>query len=231
MTNFKTCLRERQVVIGTLATMASGNIAELLSRVGFDYIWIDSEHGPAGFVEIQTMIQAVGERCPTLVRVPSSDDVWIKKALDSGCDGVVVPQVNSAEEARQVVSSCYYPPRGSRSVGMTRAHGFGLSFADYLHNANDRVAVIVQVEHIKAVQQIDRIAAVEGLDAIFVGPFDLSGSLGLLAEIDHEQVQQATTQVLESCKRHDLPVGIFCVDSQAARTAISAGFTMIALGA
>lgn len=230
MCSLKTCLRERRIVIGTLATMASSNIAELLARVGFDFVWIDSEHGPAGFMEIQSMIRAVGDRCPTVVRVPCSDDVWIKKALDAGCDGIVVPQVNSAEQARRVVSSCFYPPKGTRSVGVTRAHGFGLSLDDYLRDANNRISVIVEVEHIEAVRHVDEIAAVDGIDAIFVGPFDLSGSLGVLAEINHEQVRRAVAEVLDSCARHDLPVGFFCVDSHAAREAIAAGFTMIALG-
>jgi len=113
---------------------------------------------------------------------------------------------------------------------VARAHGFGLSFGGYLRDASDRVSVIVQVEHIDAVQQVDEIAAVEGLDAIFVGPFDLSGSLGVLTEINHEQVRQATARVLDACVRHNLSVGFYCVNSHAAREAISVGFTLIALG-
>ncbi len=230
MNTLKHRLQAEHTVIGTLVTMASSNVADLLSRVGFDFLWIDAEHGPAGFVEMQSMLQAAGDRCPALIRVPSSDDVWIKKALDTGCDGVVVPQVNSAEQARQVVASCSYPPKGTRSVGITRAHGYGLSFSESLRSANDSVAIICQIEHIDAVERIDQIAAVDGVDALFVGPFDLSGSLGVPAQLGHPDVRDAIARVVEAGRRHGIALGFFAVDPHAAIEAIAQGFTMIGLG-
>jgi 2-dehydro-3-deoxyglucarate aldolase/4-hydroxy-2-oxoheptanedioate aldolase len=228
--NFKSRLKSRELLIGPLVTIPATDVAEMLSLVGFDYLWIETEHAPTNFAQAQMMIQAAGGRCPCLVRVPENQEVWLKKALDIGCNGIVIPQVKSAAEARAAVEACLYPPAGRRSVGVGRAHQYGMAFQDYVATVNDELAVILQVEHIEGVRNIESIIAVPGIDAILVGPFDLSGSLGLLGQINHPEVQAAIAEIKRQCEAANLPAGIFAVDAQAAKKAIGQGFNLIALG-
>jgi 2-keto-3-deoxy-L-rhamnonate aldolase RhmA len=227
---FKARLRNRETLIGPLVSITSTEVAEIMSLVGFDYLWIDTEHGPAGFVHAQMMIQAAAGRCACLVRVPENKEVWFKKALDIGCDGVVVPQVRSAAEAERAIEWCLYPPAGKRSVGITRAHDYGMSFQEYVRVVNDELTIVLQVEHADGVRNIESIVDVPGIGAILIGPYDLSGSLNLLGQITHPQVQEAIGEVRRHCERAGVPVGIFAGDAEAAIDAIGQGFTLIALG-
>jgi 2-dehydro-3-deoxyglucarate aldolase/4-hydroxy-2-oxoheptanedioate aldolase len=205
------------------------DVAEILALVGFDYLWIDLEHGPGDFAAAQMMIQGAGGRCPCLIRVPENRDVWIKKALDTGADGVVIPQVNSAEEARRAVAACKYPPEGTRGAGVGRAHDYGMALSDYLERANRTVAVIAQIEHIDAVDNVGEILAVPGIDCLFVGPLDLSGSLGLLGQMSHPEVQAATAIVVTRAQAAGMPLGLFVPDGYAAQAAAGRGFNLIAM--
>jgi 2-dehydro-3-deoxyglucarate aldolase/4-hydroxy-2-oxoheptanedioate aldolase len=143
MSTFKGKLGDESPLIGVIASLGSVESVELLSHAGLDFIWIDAEHSAIGVPEIQAMVQAVAGRCATVVRVPSNEEAWIKKVLDTGCDGIIVPQVNSAEAARRAVQSCYYPPKGRRSVGATRAQTYGFKSAEYFNSANELVSVIL----------------------------------------------------------------------------------------
>jgi 2-keto-3-deoxy-L-rhamnonate aldolase RhmA len=227
--SLKARLKNRETLLGTLLTLPSPDVAEIMSLLGWDYVWIETEHAPMGFVQAQTMIQAVGGRCPCLVRVPENKEVWIKKALDIGCDGIVIPQVRSAAEARQTVEWCLYPPQGKRSVGVSRAHGYGMAFQDYVQTVNQELTIVLQVEHIAAVEDIQAIVAVPGIDAILIGPFDLSGSLGVLGQITHPQVQEAIRETKRHCDQAGVPIGIFAVDAASAKGFIEQGFSLIAL--
>jgi 2-keto-3-deoxy-L-rhamnonate aldolase RhmA len=227
---FKARLKNRETLVGPLVTIASTDVAEIMSLVGFDYLWIDTEHGPADSVHAQMLIQAAAGRCPCLVRIQENKEVWFKKALDTGCDGIVVPQVRSAAEAKRAIEWCLYPPAGERSVGVTRAHDYGMSFQEYVRTVNDELTIVLQVEHADGVRNIESIVDVPGIDAILIGPFDLSGSLNLLGQIAHPQVQEAIGEIRCHCERAGVPVGIFAVDAEAAIDAIEQGFTLIALG-
>ena len=234
MDNLKKRLKSGETLIGPILIIPSPDVAEIMALVGFDYLWIDLEHGPGDIIQAQALIQAVGGRCPCVIRVPENKEVWIKKALDTGCDGVVVPQVRTAAEAQEAVACCLYPPEGRRGAGAGRAQGYGMTFQDYVAKANETVVIIIQIEHADAVRNIDEILAVPGIDAVLIGPFDLSGSLGLLGQITHPRVQEAIETVRSLCiQRHSLearvPLGIYAVDAQAARGAIAGGFTLIAL--
>jgi 2-dehydro-3-deoxyglucarate aldolase/4-hydroxy-2-oxoheptanedioate aldolase len=226
-------LKERltngETLIGSLVTLPSPDIAEIMSLVGFDYLWIDTEHSAMGFTHAQMMIQAVGGRCPCIVRVPENDPVWLKKALDTGCDGIVVPQVNSAQEAKKAIDHCLYPPLGQRSVGVSRAQDYGMSFDEYVRKANEALTIVLQVEHIEGVQNIEAIVAVPGIDAILIGPFDLSGSLGVLGQITHPEVKDAMDKVRHICEKSDVPLGVFAVDPNSAKSLIAEGYHLIAL--
>jgi 2-keto-3-deoxy-L-rhamnonate aldolase RhmA len=228
--SLKSRLARREPLVGPLITLPSPEIAEIMCTVGFDYLWIETEHAPMGFADAQMMIQAVGGRCPCVVRVPDNAEAWIKRALDIGCDGIVIPQIKSGAEAREAVQWCLYPPAGKRGVGIGRAHGYGMAFQEYVDAANDQLAIILQVEHIDGVRNIRSIVETPGIDAILIGPFDLSGSLGLLGEIDHPRVTEAIQEIKRHCEEARVPVGMFVVDAPAARRCIDDGFTLVALG-
>lgn len=227
--SFKTRLRS-ETLIGPILSLACPDVADLLSRVGFDYLWIDLEHSPMSVADAQVLIQATGGRVPCLIRVPEVSEAWIKKTLDTGCDGIVIPQIRSAAEAQAAVDWCLYPPLGRRGAAMTRAHGFGLGFGDYVRHINERLAIILQVEHIDAVNDIEGIAAIPGVAALFVGPFDLSGSMGLLGQVDHPDVQSAIERVVAAGERLNVPLGLFVTDAGGARSARDRGFRIIAFG-
>jgi 2-dehydro-3-deoxyglucarate aldolase/4-hydroxy-2-oxoheptanedioate aldolase len=201
-----------------------------LAELGFDWLFIDAEHSPLGMREAQVLLQAAGPHCPCLVRVPAGDEVWIKKALDIGAAGVIVPQVHTAEQARRVVHLCRYPPEGTRGVGVARAHGYGARFQEYLETANEQVAVVIQAESAEAVDQIQSIVEVPGIDAVLIGPYDLSSSLGKAGQLDDPGVQGAIAAVTESCQRAGIPLGAFGVSAPAVRPFLERGFTLIAVG-
>lgn len=226
---FKARLHAHETLIGPLISLPAPDVSDLLSRAGFDYLWIDLEHSPLDVAHAQAHIQAAGSRCPCIIRVPEASEAWIKKALDTGCDGVIIPQIRSAAEARAAVAWCLYPPAGRRGAGPTRAHGWGLAFGEYVTTANDALAIILQIEHIDAANDIEAILQTPGVAALFVGPYDLSGSLGLLGQVNHPQVQEAIDRVIAACRAAGMPLGLYVGDAAGARAAIARGFSMIAL--
>lgn len=228
--SLKDRIRQGELLIGSLVTVPSLDVAEVMARVGFDYLWIEAEHAPMDFVHVQSLIQAVGGRCPCLVRIPDKQEVFVKKALDTGCEGIVVPQIRSAEEARQIVDWSLYPPAGQRSVGVSRAHGYGMRFQEYVDRVNDELVIVLQAEHVEAVEHIEAIVEVPGIDAVLVGPYDLSGSLGVLGKVDHPRVREAIERIEVGCEAAGMPLGIFASDAAMARRYVDRGFTLIALG-
>ncbi|MGD9346716.1 MAG: aldolase/citrate lyase family protein [Candidatus Aminicenantes bacterium] len=223
-------LKQRDLLIGTFMTLPSPDIAEIFAELGFDWLFVDMEHTTLDVEDVQRILQAVGDTCACVVRVPSSDEAWLKKVLDAGADGVIIPHVNRADEVRRIVRTCLYPPEGSRSVGMSRAQKYGLGFNDYVENANQSVAIIPQIEHTEGVQNIEEIVNVSGISAVFIGPYDLSGSLGKLGKIEDPQVRKNITIAKDACAQAGLPAGIFCMDTEAASSSIEQGFTLISVG-
>ena len=228
--DFRSLLRSGPPPIGTIVSVSSTEVAEVLVASGFDWLFIDLEHGALDVGDAQRLLQAASGSTPSLIRIPENSDVWIKKTLDLGCDGVIVPQVNTAEQARAVVASAKYPPLGRRSVGVGRAQGYGLAFKEYIDSANDATTIVVQIESIAAVEAIDSILAVEGVDAVFVGPYDLSGSLNRLGDVDHADVQGAIVEVLRACKSRGVPVGVFAMTALTGRGMLEQGFDFLAVG-
>ncbi len=229
--SFRSRLRKGETLIGTLITLPSPEIAEILAGSGFDWIWIDLEHSPMDAHDAQTILQAVGGQVDCIVRVPLNDEIWIKKVLDAGASGILVPQVNSVEEAQRAVRFSKYPLQGGRSVGVGRVNAYGDNLQPYLDRANEELTVIVQIEHIQAVRNVEAILAVEGIDAVLVGPYDLSASLGYMGQIDHPEVQAAITQVQLACQQAGKPLGIFAAATERALKYARSGFTLIASGA
>ncbi len=186
-------------LIGTIVTLNNPQITEMLSSAGFDWLMIDMEHSTLTIGEVQCLLQSMHPDCISIVRIPGNDPVWIKRVLETGCDGIMVPLVNSEDEARVAVDAAKYPSDGSRSFGVSRAHGYGARFDSYINSANQETVVLIQVEHIKAVNYIEQILSVKGIGGIFVGPYDLSGSLNRIGDISDEEVQKAIDIVKACC--------------------------------
>ena len=227
---FRKDLLSGKKLIGTIVTQPSPALAEILANVGFDWLWIDAEHSPMEMGDIQGILQAVENRCACVVRVPVSDEVYIKKALDIGAPGIIAPHVDTVEIAERVVKWAKYPPIGERSIGVARAHGYGFDVAGYMKTANDHIAVIVQIEHVNGAQDIDRILDVAGVDAVLIGPYDLSGSLGKPGEIDDPEVQSYINRVREACLARKKPIGIIGITVDAAKPFLNQGYSLIAVG-
>jgi 2-keto-3-deoxy-L-rhamnonate aldolase RhmA len=223
-------LRRRELLLGTMITLPEPATAEILAALGFDWFFVDAEHGPLETRELAAILRAVGDRTPCLVRVPEAAEVPIKKTLDLGAAGIIVPQVNSAAQAADVVRFARYSPEGARGVGLARAHGYGLRFAEYLGSANDETAVVVQAESIRAVENIEAIVRVPGVDAVLLGPYDLSASLGRMGKIDDPAVVEAVEHVTNTCKSAGMPLGYFGVHAAAVRPYAARGFTLIVAG-
>ena len=227
---FRARLRSRDPLLGTMVTLPLAATAEILADAGFDWFFVDGEHGPLETRELLGILQAVGHRVPCVVRVPVAGEAPIKKVLDLGADGVIVPQVNTAAQAAQVVAQARYAPAGTRGVGLARAHGYGFRFQEYVDAANDRVAVIVQAEHATAVENIESIVAVEGVDAVLLGPYDLAASLGKMGDVDDPVVTDAIERVTRTCLEAEMPLGIFGVTAAAVRPYIDRGYRLIVAG-
>jgi len=156
--------------------------------------------------------------------------MWIKKALDAGASGVIIPRVNSASEAAKAVHWSKYPPEGGRGVGFSRANLYGARFREHVETANRETTVIVQVEHVEAVRAIEDILAVSGVDAVFIGPYDLSASLGKPGRIQDGDVREAIGRVRSACARRKTPLGIFTGDIPGALQALAEGYSLVCSG-
>ncbi|MHC4201588.1 MAG: HpcH/HpaI aldolase family protein, partial [Planctomycetota bacterium] len=206
-------LARGEVTFGPIVVMPSPEVAEAMALAGFDWVWIDAEHGPIDVTTCQRMLQAVARAPATpLVRVADNDPAAIKTVLDAGAHGIVVPMVNSADEARRAVSACRYPPDGIRGLAAGRAQGYGVEFEDYVATANREIQVIVQIETREAVDAVDEIADVPGIDVIFVGCYDLSASLGHTADVDHPEVLDALERVRAAAERRRIPAGTIALE-------------------
>lgn len=228
--SFRERLLRGDRLIGTILTLPASELAEIASAAGLDWLFLDMEHGPIDPGDLVRMIQAVREPCAPVVRVPENEEMWIKKALDSGAAGVIIPRVNSAEEAARAVHWAKYPPEGGRGVGFARANLYGARFQEHVDTANGTTAVIVQVEHIDAVRAIDDILAVPGVDAVFIGPYDLSASLGKPGRIQDDDVAKAIAAVRGACSRKKTPIGIFSGDIAGSAKALAEGYTLVCSG-
>lgn len=228
----KEMLKAGQATVGVFVGIGHPEVAEIMANVGFDWIVFDMEHGPLSIETVQSMIQAMdGKDAVPFVRVTWNDPVLIKRALDIGAYGLVIPWVNTKEEATKAVRACKYPPAGIRGVGPRRASKYGLETKDYLAMADKEIMVIVQIENIEAVNNIDEILSVDGLDALFIGPWDLSASMGFLRELPkmHPKVIEAIKKVLEAGKRTGVPAGIYAGNVESTNDYIAQGFQFVAL--
>ncbi|MCZ2441007.1 MAG: 2-dehydro-3-deoxyglucarate aldolase [Burkholderiales bacterium] len=219
-----------QPPLGTWLVSASALLAEAAGHAGFDFGVIDMEHGPLDMADVVHLLQAVAAtRMVPLLRVPWNDTVTIKRVLDAGATTLLVPFVQNAAEAAAAVAATRYPPQGVRGMmGMSRAARYGMQ-ADYLTHANRDIALVVQVETEAALAELPAIAAVDGVDAIFVGPADLSASMGLPGQLRHARVMEAMTGVAQQCRALGKPVGSVGSELEVLAQYRAAGFDFIAV--
>ncbi|MBV9989018.1 MAG: hypothetical protein JO301_15170 [Chitinophagaceae bacterium] len=233
--NIKEKLRDGKVSIGSWMSMGHASIAEILVMAGFDWVVIETEHTAIDVSEVLRLIIAIQQRGGTpLVRLAGIDPVQAKAVLDSGAAGVIVPMVNTKADAELAVAMCKYPPQGTRGVGLARAQGYGQDFDNYVRTANDNTLVIVQIEHIDAVNNIDAILSVPGIDGTFIGPYDLSMSLGVPGQLSHSSVVATKEKVLKAVLQKKLAAGIHYVQPSTAAAdcaaGIAEGYTFVAVG-
>ncbi|MBI0413868.1 MAG: 2,4-dihydroxyhept-2-ene-1,7-dioic acid aldolase [Nitrosospira sp.] len=229
----KSRLSKGDLTIGSWITLGHPSIAEIMASAGFDWLVLDMEHSVLELSEIQALIQVLdGKQCPSIVRLTSNHPDQIKRVMDAGATGVMVPMVKSAEDARAAVQSVYYPPRGQRGVGLARAQGYGSSFQKYRSWLEENAVIVAMIEHVDAVNSIDEILAVDGIDAYIIGPYDLSGSMGRPGDLNHPDVQSAITRVLEAGHRSGKPGGIHVIepDQDELQRRITAGFNFLGYG-
>lgn len=222
-----------EVVVGSWINSGSPIVAELMAVSGFDFLCVDVEHSAVDLPQTQQIFQAVksgNPACDTLVRVHGVDYSFVKRYLDAGARGVVAPLVRSREDAETVVEAVKYPPVGNRGVGFCRANQYGINLQSEFDQANEMNLVVVQIEHIDAVKNIDSILGTKGVDAVFIGPYDLSASMGLTAQFDHPDYISARDEVLAACQRHSIVPGLHVVapDPAQVHARVSEGYRLIA---
>jgi 2-keto-3-deoxy-L-rhamnonate aldolase RhmA len=226
-------IRERvlsgELMCGTFLNLGSSLTAEMAGQAGFDWLLIDMEHGSGDRHELLLQLQAI-ESTPAapIVRIAWNDPVLFKRVLDLGPSGVMVPYVQSADDARRAVAAMRYPPAGVRGVaGMNRACAFGSGFNEYFRSANSKLLTVAQIETSDAIDHVDEIAAVDGVDVLFVGPMDLSVSLGIACQWSHPTIHAALDKVVRACRKAGKAAGILLLNEEIERVAAD-GFSFLA---
>ena len=207
-------MRRGEPVIGSWINTASPVVAELMAAAGFDFLTIDAEHSPVDLPIAQQLCQAIrsgNPACSPLVRVPECSYSEIKRYMDAGAAGIICPLVNTPEQAQEVVDAVRYPPEGRRGVGFCRDNTYGACLYERLARANGENLACILIEHIDGVRNIDAILKVKGIDAVFIGPYDLSASLGKPGHFAGREFNDAISRTRNACRKHRIPVGIHIV--------------------
>lgn len=227
-------LNSGKCALGCWTVLGSPPVIELLALCGFDYLLLDQEHGfgePSALLHsLQAM--AAAPSCTSIVRVPSNDANYLKRVLDAGVEGVMVPNVETAEDARAVVAACRYPPAGRRgsALGSARASDYGIRAGDYRRSAADELLIVCQIESPRGVDNIEAIAATDGVDVLFIGPHDLSGTVGHLGDLKHPEVAKLIARAEEGIRSSGKPMGTVPHPGATWREMFQRGYQMINAG-
>jgi 2-keto-3-deoxy-L-rhamnonate aldolase RhmA len=217
--------------LGLSMTITDPFVAEVVGAAGFDFLLIDTEHGPIAIDQLQSMLIALrGSASTVLVRPVANDHVMIKRILDLGAEGIVVPEVSTRDECVAAIRAAKYPPEGIRGFGPRRASRLEGGRQAYLARANDEIAVFVMIEHQDALASLDEILTTPGLDGIVVGPADLAVSMGHILEPGHADVEKAIEQIFEACGRYGCPFGIYAAAEASARKWVGRGARLVTVG-
>jgi 2-dehydro-3-deoxyglucarate aldolase len=217
--------------VGSWITISHPAIAEIMAKSGFDWLAVDLEHSVITIREAEELIRIINLCNVTpLVRLTSNDPNQIKRVMDAGAHGIIVPMVNTPEDAKNAVNAVKYPPLGKRGVGLARAQGYGAKFNEYLEWQKHKPVIIVQIEHIDAVNNLEKIFSVEGIDAFIIGPYDLSGSLGVPGQFEHPDFLAAMEQVKSVASNMNMTGGIHIIepDTKKLEACIKEGYRFIA---
>ncbi len=225
-------LRSGQPTCGAFLQIDSAISAEILARAGFDWLIVDMEHAPVDIASLVRQFQAIGnaQGCAPFARAPWNDPVFIKRVLDAGAHGIVIPYVNTPQEAQAAVAACKFPPDGIRGAAMSpRAARYGQCDKDFFARSNEETLVIVSVETIEAVGNLDSILATPGLDGIFIGPMDLAASMGHGGDPSCEAVQKAIAEIEAKVLASDKFLGTIATSREKARDCVSRGYRWLIL--
>ena len=226
-------LLDKKVTTGAWMQIGHPAVAEIFARAGFDWICVDLEHGAIDLETMTNIFRTIDAfDCVPVARLPLNDPVWIHRSLDAGARGLIIPMVKTAAEAESSIKEAKYPPRGVRGFGYSRANMHGMDFDEYIKTANDEIAMIMQIEHKDAIANLEDIVKVEGVDALFVGPLDLSGSMGITGQMEHPDMVAALDKYRNVAKEASKSFGMHIVrpDDKNIKANIDQGYTMIALG-
>ena len=229
--SLKEKLASKALTIGSWITIASTEIIEILSTAGFEWLVIDLEHTSITLSEAKVLIQTIqANGMSALIRVSSNNETEIKKVLDIGADGIIVPMVKSKKEIEKAISYTQYPPSGVRGVGLNRVHKYGTTFKEYREYSKSNIVVIAQIEHIKAVENLEAILSCEGLDGTIIGPYDLSASMGFPGEYDRSDVLETLEKVEKTTLHSNKSLGFHVIESDHSHSVkkINKGYTFLA---
>lgn len=223
----KTKLKRGETSIGTWVGIGHPDITESLSKVGFDWLLFDTEHSPLNIEVIQRLLQSMGyaRNCVPLIRVAWNDLILVKRALDIGAYGLVIPWVNTKEEALNAVKACKYPPEGVRGFGPRRA---AMDDPDYVKTANEELLIVAQIETETALKNLDEILSVKGIDVALIGPYDLSMNLGVFTLWDNPKFKVAVDRILQACEKWKVTPGYVC-DDKNVKWAAERGFRFLSI--
>lgn len=229
--SLKKRLKKRELTIGSWLQIGSPIVAEIMAQAGFDWLVVDMEHSAISIDNAQTLIQVIDlAGCVPLVRLSSNDPTLIKRVMDAGSHGIIVPNVNSANDAVAAVKAVRYSPDGTRGVGLWRAQGYGFDFDKYKQWQASETLVIVQIEHIEAVNNFEAILNIDGVNGFIIGPYDLSASLGIPGEFEHPDFRAVLDKIHHISREMDVMMGTHVVmpDVSAVKQRIEEGYRLIA---
>lgn len=229
--SLKRKLINNELTLGSWLTIPHQSVVEIMATAGFEWLALDLEHAAIDISQAMNLIALIqGKGMKAMVRVSKNEEVIIKRMLDAGADGIIVPTVKNAEEAKQAVDYVKYPPVGKRGVGLNRAQNYGIGFEEYKEWLERESVIIAQIEHIESVHNLESILAVEGIDGIIIGPYDLSASMGMPGNYEHPDVFDALKKVEEVTKRLNKPLGFHVISSDHKKTLdkYNLGYTFLA---
>jgi len=212
--SLKNKLKNNQLTIGSWITIGNSSIIEIMATAGFEWLCIDMEHTSIDLATAKMLITTIhANNIKALVRVSKNEEVAIKKVMDMGADGVIVPMIKSKKDAQMAIDFVKYPPTGKRGVGLYRAQNYGIGFEEYKKWVEEEAIIIAQIEHIEAVKNIEDILKVDGIDGTIVGPYDLSASMGFPGKYNRSDVQKAIKKVELACRKYKKPYGFHVIES------------------
>jgi len=224
-------MKGKNVSIGSWITLNHFSIAEIMAETGFDWLCIDMEHSVTDYFEAQQLIAIIQSKgIDAYVRVGENNSRIIKRVLDAGADGIIVPMVNTVKEAIKAINSTNYPPIGTRGVGLARAQKYGLGFDEYKNEKAKKIKLIVQIEHVEAINNLEEIIKLDGIDGTFIGPYDLSGSMGKPGDYNDKDVQSILLQYEKIVKNYNKLIGYHVIepDIDLVKEKIKTGYNFIA---